>query len=78
MSQCLNLHTCSDWMTDPLLPKKVKIVKLFDGAFSGRIHNALRVRPHSKSMGISQRTEVVGTRRKRASPSRSESGGAGP
>ncbi|CAL8269456.1 unnamed protein product [Boreogadus saida] len=29
----------------------------------GLTHNALRVRPHSKSMGISQRTEAVGTRR---------------
>jgi hypothetical protein len=38
-------------MTDPSLPKKLNIFQLFDGAFSARIHNALRVRPHSKSMG---------------------------
>ena len=60
--QCLNLHTKSDWMTDPSLPKKFKNVHLFDGAFDARIHNALRVLPHSKSMGIIQRTEAVGTR----------------
>ena len=40
-------------MTDPSLPKKFKIVQLFDGAFSARTHNALRVRPHSKSMEVS-------------------------
>ena len=50
-------------MTDPLLPKNLNIFQLFDGAFSALIHNALRVRPHLKSMGISQWTEVVGTRR---------------
>ena len=30
-SQCLNLHTRSDWMTDPSLPKKLNIFQLFDG-----------------------------------------------
>ena len=34
VSQCLNLHTCSDWMTDPSLPKKLEIFQLFDGAFA--------------------------------------------
>ena len=32
VSQCLNLHTESDWMTDPSLPEKFKIVELFDSA----------------------------------------------
>ena len=27
-SQCLNLHTRSDWMTDPSLPKKLNIFQL--------------------------------------------------
>ena len=31
-SQCLNLHTRSDWMTDPSLLKKLNIFQLFDGA----------------------------------------------
>ena len=30
-SQCLNLHAGSDWMTDPLLLKKLNIFQLFDG-----------------------------------------------
>ena len=32
LEQCLNLHTRSDWMTDPSLPKKLNIFKLFDRA----------------------------------------------
>ena len=49
-SQCLNLHTRSDWMTEPLLPKKLNIFSTFwrwrTLQLNGRIHNALRVRPH--------------------------------
>jgi hypothetical protein len=56
-------------MTDPSLLKKVNIFQLFDGAFSALIHNALRVRSHSKSMGISQRTDAVGMRRTPSLPS---------
>ena len=32
--QCLNLHTWSDWMTDPSLPKKFNIFQLFDWAMT--------------------------------------------